>query len=498
MINITEKKNTVSRPVKVLQFGEGNFLRAFVDWQIDIANEKAGFDGNIVLIQPLPQDSTGMYNDQKCLYTTILRGVQHGKNVEETRIIDSVTKCVNCYTAYDEYMSYAESSDLRFIVSNTTEAGIVYTEGCNLEDTPPVSFPAKVTQFLYKRFKHFNGDKKAGLIFIPCELIDKNGTKLKEHVLHHAADWNLEAEFVAWINEACTFCNSLVDRIVPGYPRNEAPAWCAKLGYQDNLIDQAEPFHLWVIETDGDIEALKKEFPLEQAGLNVVWTNDMSFYRTRKVRILNGTHSMFTAAAFLSGLTTVEESINNPVIYSFIKLGLFGEIIPSMDGDTNELFNYANSVLERFSNPYIRHLLIDICLNYTSKFKTRDLPSIKGYMDKYGTVPQCLAFSIAAITMFYKGKDIANRSMTGERDGEAYSIKDDESVLSFFEELHKRTSDAKELANAVLTNEALWGEDLTKLPGLEEAIAHDISEIQTKGMLQAVDGVRPSVIRPVK
>lgn len=496
MISITEAKQTVSRPEKVLQFGEGNFLRAFVDWQIDIANEKTDFNGNVVMVQPLSRGMSDMINAQKGLYTTILRGVQNGKTVSDTRTITSVSRCLNAYTEYDNYIKCAENPDLRFVISNTTEAGISYAEGCKLDDTPPASYPAKVTQFLFKRYTFFKGDASKGLVFIPCELIDKNGTKLHEFVLQYSKEWNLDEKFINWVETACIFCNSLVDRIVPGYPKADAPVWCTKLGYEDNLLDQAEPFLLWVIETNGDIEKLKKELPLTDAGINVVWTNDMTFYRTRKVRILNGTHSMFVAAAFMGGLTTVEESIHNPVVYSFIKLGLFGEIIPSMDGDVAALTEYAYNVLERFSNPHIRHLLIDITLNYTSKFKTRDLPSLKSYMEKYDCVPQCLAFSLAAITMYFKGTNAVDRAMTGNRDGEEYTIKDDASVLKFFEQLHASTADANKLASAVLSNADLWGEDLTKLNGLAETVAQDISNIQTKGMMAAIDNVRPSIIRP--
>ncbi|MBE6349394.1 MAG: tagaturonate reductase [Spirochaetaceae bacterium] len=487
MVSIKEAKKTVSRPEKVLQFGEGNFLRAFVDWQIDIANEKTDFNGNVVLVQPLERGLCDMINDQNGLYTTVLRGVQDGKTVADMRTITSVSRCVNAYAQYDEYMKCAENPDLRFVISNTTEAGISYSEGCKLEDTPPQAFPAKVAQFLYRRYTAFNGDTSKGLVFIPCELIDKNGTKLREFVIQYAKEWNLPAEFIAWVENACDFCNSLVDRIVPGYPREEADALCEKLGYKDNLLDTAEIFHLWVIETKKDYT---KEFPLAAAGLNVVWTEDMSFYRTRKVRILNGTHTMFVPAAFQYGLDTVKESIDDETMLAFIKKGLFEEIIPSMDGSKAELEKYAGDVLERFANPYIKHMLLDITLNSVSKFKTRDLPSVLGYMDKMGKVPEVLSFSIAALTTFYNGKGIKDRAMTGIRNGAEYPIRDDESILEFFETLYAKTSDAKELAKAVLSNTAWWGdEDLTKKPGLEEAVATHIANIQTKGMKQAVAAI---------
>ncbi len=483
---IHEVKQTVARPEKVLQFGEGNFLRAFVDWQIDIANEKSGFNGNVVLVQPLAGGMAAMINDQKGLYTTVLRGIQDGKQVCDMRAVTSVSRCLNAYEDFGSYIAYAASAELRFIVSNTTEAGISYAEGCKLDDEPPASFPAKVTQFLYRRYQAFKGDLSKGLVVIPCELIDRNGEKLYELVLKYSAEWQLEREFITWLEKACTFCCSLVDRVVPGYPRTEAEQLCEQLGYKDNLLDAAEIFHLWVIETKGNIEALKKEFPLEQAGLNVVWTNDMTFYRTRKVRILNGTHTMFVPAAFQFGLDTVEQSLKNETVYKFIKKGLFEEIIPSMDGDKDALTAYAADVLERFANPCIRHMLLDITLNSTSKFKTRDLPSVTGFIAKTGKTPRTLAFSLAALIAFYNGKDVKDRAMTGTRNGTPYLIKDDESVLRFFEDLYAKTACAKEIADAVLSNTEWWAEDLTKYTEFAQSVTEYLTVIREKGMTEAL------------
>ena len=486
MKSIIDVKKPVDRPVRVMQYGEGNFLRAFVDWQFDNLNEKTDFNGNIVLIQPLDRGMGDMINEQQGLYTTVLRGVQNGKPVVEYRAINSVKKCLNPYnpTQYEEYMALAESDTLRFVISNTTEAGISYHEGDKLEDKPQVSYPAKVCAFLYHRFQAFKGDMSKGLIFIPCELIEKNGDNLKKIVELYATEWNLDKDFKNWLENACDFCNSLVDRIVPGYPKLEADKICEELGYKDNLLDSAEIFHLWVIECHKNTH--EDELPFTKAGLNVVWTDDMSFYRTRKVRILNGAHTMFVPAAFQYGLDTVRDSIEDPIMIKFIKKGLFEEIIPSMDGDKDMLVKYAGDVLERFDNPYIRHLLLSITLNSTSKFKTRDLPSVLGYMDKTGKAPVCLSFSIAALISFYNGKDVKDRAMIGKRNGEDYLIQDDESALHFFEALYARTNEAKALAKATLSNTDFWGQDLTKKPGLEEAVAKALSDIQKKGMKQAI------------
>ncbi|MFA7168205.1 MAG: tagaturonate reductase [Sphaerochaetaceae bacterium] len=488
MKSILDVRQPVERPVRVLQYGEGNFLRAFVDWQFDKLNEKAGFNGNIVLVQPLARGMGQMINGQKGLYTTVLRGVQDGKPVVEHRIVDSVKECLNPYEPgdYGKYMGYAECPTLRFIVSNTTEAGISYAPGCKPEDEPPLSYPAKVCQFLYRRYRFFHGDAGKGLIIIPCELIEKNGDNLKRIVLQYADEWKLERGFGDWLEEACDFCNSLVDRIVPGYPKAEAEKICQELGYRDNLLDSAEIFHLWVIECHKAPHSHEDELPFDKAGLNVVWTDDMSFYRTRKVRILNGTHTMFVPAGFLYGFDCVRDCIEDPVMIRFIKKGLFGEIIPSMDGDEKMLTKYADDVLERFDNPYIYHMLLSITLNSTSKFKTRDLPSVKGYIRKTGKAPAILSFSIAALVAFYDGKDIHDRQMTGMRNGKPYAIQDDESALSFFRDLHAKTDEPRQLARETLAHAEFWGEDLTALSGLEDAVASAIASIQQKGMRKAI------------
>lgn len=370
MKTIAEAIQKTKRPVKVLQFGEGNFLRAFVDWIIDLLNEKGDFNGSVMMVQPLAQGMGEMINEQNGLYTTVLRGMRDGKPAEDFRAVTSVEGCINPYSDYASFIAQAENPDLRFIISNTTEAGIAYHEGDKLEDKPQVSFPGKVTAFLYHRFRHFNGAADKGIIAIPCELIDKNGDNLRKLVFRYAEEWGLEKEFIDWLTNACDFCNSLVDRIVPGYPRAEAEAICERLGYKDNLLDSAELFLLWVIECHGKFH--DDEFPTAKAGVNVIWTDDMSFYRTRKVRILNGAHTMSVLAAYQTGLNTVEECIKSDLIFPMMKRGLFEEIIPSMDGDKAQLEEYANDVLTRFANPFIVHLLLSISLNSVSKFKTRD------------------------------------------------------------------------------------------------------------------------------
>ena len=489
MKGIVETVKTVDRPIRVLQFGEGNFLRAFVDWIVDNLNEKAGFDGNVMMVQPLANGMGDMINAQKGLYTTCLRGIQNGKPVEEFRQITSVAGCINPYSDYDAFASQAENPDLRFVISNTTEAGIAYHAGDRLEDRPQVSFPGKLCAFLYRRYKAFGGDASKGLVMIPCELIDKNGDNLRRIVLQYADEWKLEKEFVDWVENACDFCNSLVDRIVPGYPRAEAEKIQEKLGYSDNLLDAAESFLFWAIEYK--TKSHEDELPTGKAGLNVVWTDDMTFFRTRKVRILNGAHTMSVLAAYQTGLNTVEECMHSPLISSFMKKGLFDEIIESMDGDKNLLTSYAGDVLERFQNPYIVHLLLSISLNSTSKFKTRDLPSILGYIAKKGELPKILSFSLAALISFYESTELDGDHLVGHRNGETYQIKDSLDVLQKFQELYSASySSVKEksekVAKAILSMDAWWGQDLTKIAGFESLIAADLESIWTNGMEKAI------------
>ncbi len=490
MKSISEVVKKSDRPVKVLQFGEGNFLRAFVDWIIDKLNEKGGFNGSVAVVQPLAQGMADMINSQNGVYTTVLRGVQNGKEVEEFRQITCIDTCINPYSDYEKYIAEAKNPDLRFVISNTTEAGISYNPNDKLEDKPQTSFPGKVTVFLYERFKAFNGDESKGLIFIPCELIDKNGDNLKRIVLQYASEWKLPEAFLSWVENGCDFCNSLVDRIVPGYPRAEADKICERLGYKDNLLDAAEIFLLWVIEYHK--RSYEDELPTDKAGCNVIWTKDMSFYRTRKVRILNGAHTMTVLSAYQAGLNTVEECTKSPLIRPLMEKGIFDEIIPSMDGDKKELEDYAKDVIERFSNPYIIHLLLSISLNSVSKFKTRDLPSLISYEAKTGRLPEILTFSLSALISFYDGKMSEDKTyLEGKRGNDTYKIMDSPDVIEKFAALYSgkyecNNCKAKAIAKAVLSEKEWWGLDLTEVPGLEDKVASYLKSIYNNGMTETI------------
>ena len=398
---------------KIIQFGEGGFLRGFVDWMVQICNEKCDWNGQVTVVQPIPNGLGDLLNANGCRYTHICRGLE---GVEE-REINCISRCVNPYTEYEAYLRLAEEPDFRFVVSNTTEAGIVFDERDRLEDAPAKSFPAKLTQLLLKRYRL--GLK--GFIFLPCELIDRNGENLKKCILQYASLWGLEEGFAAWIGQENIFCNTLVDRINTGCPDPSTP-----------LVNTSEYFHLWVIEGCPDLFA---EFPLDRCGLNVILTNELELYRTRKVRILNGAHTSTVLYGLLEGLETVEDCIKDPKMNAHLNACIFEEIIPTLDLPKAELEQYAKDVLTRFANPHIRHLLMSIALNSVSKFKVRVLPSVLEYIRRYGKMPKALLLSFAKLIEFYR-TDRTN---------------DDPEVTIFM-----KTASVAE----ILSNTALWGEDL--------------------------------------
>ncbi|ABR34004.1 tagaturonate reductase [Clostridium beijerinckii] len=467
-------------PEKVLQFGEGNFLRAFVDWQIDKMNDEADFNGSVVVVQPLENGLVDMLNDQDCLYTLYLQGVQNGQASKTHKVINSISRGINPYRDYNEYLKVAENPDLRFIVSNTTEAGIAFDENDTLNGGCQKSYPGKLTAFLYHRFNAFNGDDSKGFIIIPCELIDRNGEKLKEIVLKYAEVWNLGQDFIDWINNANTFCCSLVDRIVPGYPRDTIDEVREELGYDDNLVDVGEIFHLWVIEGP---QSIKDELPIEKAGLNVKVVDDMTPYRTRKVRILNGPHTAMVPVAYLYGLETVGESVDHEVIGKYVHDVIYDEIIETLDLPHEELVEFADAIIERFQNPYVKHYLMSIALNSLSKYKTRDLPSLTEYLKRKGALPKKLVFSLASLIEFYKGK-------RGEED---IQLADDEDILELFKELWGKHDGTKEGLNKIVTSvlayEKNWGSNLNEIPNLTDEVSRYLEIIEKVGMKDAVKEV---------
>lgn len=482
----------VERPIKVLQFGEGNFLRAFVDYFFDVMNEKTDFDGGIVLVKPIEFGNLERFHNQECQYTLQLKGFEEGQPKKVTRVITSVMDAVAAIEDYDKYVEYGLCDTLRFIVSNTTEAGIVYDETDDFNACPPKTYPGKLTKLLFQRFEKFGGAQDKGIIIIPCELIADNGIELKKCIMKFIELWNLSDEFKNWIDTACSFCPTLVDRIVPGYPRDEAEELCKEFGYEDQLIDTAETFGLWVIESDTNLslDALRKELPFEEAGLNVVFTKDHHPYKERKVRILNGSHTSFVLASFLAGNDIVKQSMEDKTIRKYMEETLFNEVNPTLSLSEEECNEFTAAVIERFQNPFVKHKLLDISLNSVSKWEARCMPSFLEYVNKFNKLPKYLTFSIAALMSFYstveEGEMNGGACLIGERDGEKYNIRDDKFVLDFFKDNSAKAP--KEFVEAYLSNTKFFGgEDLSKIDGLVDTIAVYLTDIRTRGMRAVVE-----------
>lgn len=449
-------------PERVLQFGEGNFLRAFVDYFFDRLNEEAGFNGKVCLVQPIPGGEfvRNAINAQEGLYTLYLRGFENGAKVNQKRIISSVSRCINPYDDFGAFLKAAENPDLRFIASNTTEAGIAYDASCRFEDAPPSSFPAKLARFLYERFKAFGGDAKKGFVILSCELIDHNGQELKKCVKKYVDDWKLGAEFADWVDSANVFCSTLVDRIVTGYPRQEAAAINGANGYEDNVIDTGECFGFWVIEGP---QSIVKELGLDKVKLPILVCDDHTPYKQRKVRILNGAHTSFVLGAYLKGFNIVRDCMNDDGVRGFMEETIYSEIIPTLTLPEEELKDFAHSVTERFKNPFIDHRLLDISLNSVSKWKARCLPSVKGYFAKFGKPPKNLSSSFRSLVEFYSRGEKWNAegsALEAKRGDETYLVRDDKKVLEWF--LANRGLALDELVEKCAANADFWGEDINK------------------------------------
>lgn len=482
-MNVINKTMTkaAERPVKVVQFGEGNFLRGFVDYMIDIANEKGLFDGSIVLVKPIEFGNLENFHKQDCQYTVSLRGVVDGEAKVLNRQVTSVCDAVDAYSEYEKYMALAQIDTLRFVVSNTTEAGIVFDETDRFELDPPKSFPGKLTKFLHRRFETFGGDPDKGLVMLPVELIDDNGIALRRCVLQLIEKWGLGDAFRAWVEEACVFTSTLVDRIITGYPRaTEEEEW-QKLGYEDRLLVTGEPFALWVIESEKDISA---ELPLPQAGLPVIFTDNQKPYKQRKVRILNGAHTSFVLASYLAGNDIVKQSMDDADIRNFMMKTLNDEVIPTLTLPRKDLEDFAAAVVTRFNNPYVKHALLSIALNSVSKWRARCMPSFLGYWEKTAQLPKCLTFSLAALMAFYTGSEIRDKALIGHRGTQEYNILDDMAVLEFFRD-HSGKGTA-EFTEAFLGRQDFFGQDLNQIPGLTAAVTACLDDIRTNGMREAL------------
>lgn len=477
------------RPERVLQFGEGAFLRGFVDWMFHRLAERGLFDGAVVVVQPLAFGLIEEINRQDGLFTLVQRGVTAGQVCEEIEIVRSISRGLDPFRDFAGFLACARDPDLRFIVSNTTEAGIACHPDDRPDAEPPASFPAKLLRLLMERHRAFGGSAASGLVVLPCELIEANGENLRRCVRSIAEAWHLDARFLAWLDRHVMFCNTLVDRIVTGHPREESADLAARLGYTDALLDTCEPFHAWIIEGPA---WLADELPFARAGLNVIFTDDYKPYRDRKVRILNGAHTATVLAAHLAGHDMVKQTLDDPLFAAFLDRTLKDEILPTLDLPRADLAAFASAVLERFANPFVKHPLLSISLNSTSKFAARVLPSIEIYCAKRGVPPPCLAYAFAALLAFYRGSEIRDGSLIGRRPaGDEYAIKDNPEVLTFFHAIWSAPDHAPAtIVRAALGRRELWaGRVPLTLPGLAEAVTEQLIAIQSLGASAALESL---------
>ena len=469
-------KNVPERKVKIMQFGEGNFLRAFVEWILQDLNDKGAIDANVVLVQPMPFGRVKELSEQDGLYTLRLEGIDGGKKVKKSQVINVVGDCLNPFTDYDKYLAYGESEDLEIIISNTTEAGIAVDPTDTDFTVCPKSYPGKLLALLKKRYDKFKGAADKGLAIIPCELIDNNGDELKRCLNELAKINKMDKKFIDWMNTANHFTSTLVDRIVPGYPRNEIEEIQKETGYIDNNVVKGEIFHLWVLKKEAHVQ---KVLPADSTGLNVIFADDIKPYKQRKVKILNGSHTAMVPVAYLCGIDTVGEAVNDPVIGKYVRDFVFDEVNPTINLPQDQMTAFANSVIERYQNPFIRHELMSIALNSTTKFKTRLLPTLEDYVKIKGALPKHLLFSYAAIVVFHKGK-------RGDAD---IALNDDPAYLAKWKELWANfNGDYLKLAHDALAWKEAWDVDMNTIhPEITATVAKYLKAICEKGMKVAVE-----------
>jgi len=483
-------------PEKVVQFGEGNFLRGFVDWMIQQVNKQGLFNGRIVAIQPTPHGKVvPKLNEQDGLYTFLLQGIEDGEKIEKYEVVSSISRGINPYENWDEVLTLAESETIEFVFSNTTEAGLTYTKETYSPNVSPLSFPGKLAAFLHHRFRNQNGNPAAGLTMIPCELVEGNGDLLKEIILKISDDWGFDEDFKAWVKKHNHFCNTLVDRIVPGYPKDNIERYQEKLGYKDQLFGVGEPYHLFAIEADSTVS---KSLPFEQAGLNVKW-GDVTPYRDLKVSILNAPHTMMFSVGYSAGLNTVYEVMEDSQLFQFVQTAIEQEILPVVPFDEREKRQFANSVIERFKNPFVKHSLNDLGLNAFSKFKTRVLPLLSIWIDEKQEIPPFMSFSLAALLAYYRPKTIINEEqMIGTRGVEEYSIRDSKEAIRVMSEgwdmYNNKKQTIEQLVQTVLRQEVLWGRDLSKIEGFTQKVSSDLEEIVHSGVRNTLNKVAWKVV----
>ncbi len=480
MENLSSKiVKKVKHPVKIMQFGEGNFLRAFIDWIVDTMNKKADFNAGVVVVQPMPFGRVKELSEADGLYTLYLQGLNQGEVVKTHQVIDCLEDFVNPFEEYQKYLDYAKSEDLEYVISNTTEAGIAFDPTDTDFSVTPKSYPGKLLAFLKARYDYFKGDLSKGLEIIPCELIDHNGDTLKEILVQLANHNHMDSGFVSWIEQANRYYNTLVDRIVPGYPKGEDQTLWQQLGYVDHNMVVGEIFHLWVI--DGvHVKELEKKLPTQQAGLNVLFVDSIKPYKERKVKILNGSHTCLVPVAYLSGIDTVRETIEDPQLNKFVLDFIFNEVVPTINIPRDQMDSYARSVLERYGNPFVRHELMSIALNSVTKYKTRNLPTVLQNLRDLHHFPDHSLFSLAALIAFYRGK----------RGAEEIKLADDAWALEMFRNLWSgydgTRASLEKIVSHVLSLKSHWEVDLTEFDGVLEFVTDSLDAIMHTSMREAL------------
>ena len=469
-----QRTTPFSRPIKILQFGQGNFMRGFFDWKVDLLNERTGLDAGVVIVRPRGGSATPLLDVQDGLFTVLVNGLDEaGATVSEQRLVTCVQREIDPATMYADYLALASNPDLRFIVSNTTEAGIVTNDTDRFEDAPPVAFPAKLAQFLLARFDAFKGAADKGLIVLPCELIDQNGPALKAAVLHFARLWQRDPAFAEWVERACTFCSTLVDRIVTGKPA-DAAAIEASLGYRDQFMVAAEYYYLFVIEGP---QSMAEELKLAGANLNILLVDDIKPFKQRKVGILNGGHTALVPVALLAGLEEVGQAVEDPQVGAWLRAAIDGEIIPALPMERGGLEAFAKDVILRFRNPAINHKLASIALNSWSKFAARIMPQLIRYAELHdGALPQRLVTALAATMLLYRGGVV--------------TLADDPATLAWYahawEAVQAGQMTQAELVRGWLACERVWGRDLNQVDGLADAVTSALALIDSDGMRAAM------------
>ena len=463
-------------PERAIQFGTGAFLRGFVDYFLDCANHRGMFRGRIVAVGSTGSGRDAAFEQQDGLFTLASRGLQNGKSTESLRIVGAVSRALSANDDWEAVLEVARSPDLELIFSNTTEVGIAYDEGDTADMRPPRSFPAKLARFLLERARSFEFDAAWSVVVLPCELIEDNGDRLREMVVRHGRRWYVEPEFFRWLDAAVPFCNTLVDRIVPGAPGGAARASLEeRLGYSDALLTACEPYRLFAIETPAHVpEALR----FADADPGIVLAEDIAPFRERKVRLLNGAHTLMVPVALGIGAETVRDAVQHPAVGAFVRSAMQEEIAPYLEAPGASQF--ASEVLERFANPHVHHLLADITLQATMKMRVRVLPSIRRYAEATGGVPRALAFGYAA-HLWFAGGAAAGAPETGRADEQGGSIR-----ALWTRHASEGDEGVRAMALAASSNVALWDSDLSRIPGFVDVVADHLIRIRTEGMAAAL------------